>query len=62
MAVLTAEEQKTGKQLKEQDIVIRTYDLWKTYTMGGQKIHAVSGVDVEINKGECGARKIQSII
>ena len=52
MAVLTAEEQKTGQQLKEQDIVIRTYDLWKTYTMGGQKIHAVSGVDVEINKGE----------
>ena len=25
-------------------IVIRTYDLWKTYVMGDQEIHAVSGV------------------
>jgi len=33
-------------------IVIRTYDLWKSYVMGDQQIHAVSGVDVEIRKGE----------
>ncbi|MCL4795170.1 MAG: ABC transporter ATP-binding protein [Bryobacteraceae bacterium] len=32
--------------------MIRTYDLWKTYIMGDQEIHAVSGVDVEIQKGE----------
>ena len=52
MAVLTAEEKKTSQQLKGQGIVIRTQDLWKTYVMGDQEIHAVSGVEVEINKGE----------
>src|SRR5579885_3179977 len=41
-----------GEQLKRQGIVIRTYDLWKTYVMGDQEIHAVSGVDIEIKKGE----------
>jgi putative ABC transport system ATP-binding protein len=41
-----------GEQLKRQGIVIRTYDLWKTYVMGDQTINAVSGVDIEINRGE----------
>jgi putative ABC transport system ATP-binding protein len=41
-----------GEQLKRDGIVIRTYDLWKTYVMGDQEIHAVSGVDVEIKRGE----------
>jgi putative ABC transport system ATP-binding protein len=41
-----------GEQLRRDGIVIRTYDLWKTYIMGDQEIHAVSGVDVEIRKGE----------
>ncbi len=41
-----------GEQLKRDNIVIRTYDLWKTYVMGDQEIHAVSGVDVEIRRGE----------
>jgi putative ABC transport system ATP-binding protein len=49
---LTAEAKNTGQQLKDQGIVIRTFDIWKTYTMGDEKIHAVSGVDVEIHKGE----------
>jgi len=39
-------------QLKRDGVVIRTYDLWKTYTMGDQTIHAVSGVDIEIRRGE----------
>ena len=39
-------------ELKRAGIVIRTYDLWKTYVMGDQIINAVSGVDVEIKKGE----------
>src|ERR1035441_4173272 len=34
-----------GEQLKKDGIVIRTYDLWKTYIMGDQEIHAVSGLD-----------------
>jgi putative ABC transport system ATP-binding protein len=41
-----------GEQLKRDNVVIRTYDLWKTYIMGDQEIHAVSGVDIEIKRGE----------
>ena len=41
-----------GQQLKKDGIVIRTYDLWKTYIMGDQEINAVSGVDIEIKRGE----------
>ena len=49
-ALELAEER--GAQLKQQNIVIRTYDLWKTYEMGDQTINAVSGVDIEIRRGE----------
>ena len=41
-----------GEQLKRENIVIRTYNLWKTYVMGDQEIHAVSGCDIEIKRGE----------
>src|SRR5208283_4917398 len=41
-----------GQQLKREGVVIRTYDLWKTYVMGDEEIHAVSGVDIEIRRGE----------
>ena len=41
-----------GQQLTRDGIVIRTYDLWKTYIMGDQEINAVSGCDVEIKRGE----------
>ena len=44
--------EERGQRLKEQNIVIRTYDLWKTYEMGDQTINAVSGVDIEIKRGE----------
>lgn len=49
-AALSAKER--GDQLKRENIVIRTYDLWKTYIMGDQEINAVSGVDIEIRRGE----------
>jgi putative ABC transport system ATP-binding protein len=50
---LTAEEkEQRGEQLRSEGIVIRTYDLWKTYIIGDQEIHAVSGVDIEIRRGE----------
>jgi putative ABC transport system ATP-binding protein len=49
---IATEEERIGEQLRRDGIVIRTYDLWKTYTMGDQEIHAVSGVSVEIRKGE----------
>jgi putative ABC transport system ATP-binding protein len=51
-AVAEKELIERGEQLKRQGIVIRTYDLWKTYIMGEQEINAVSGVDVEIKRGE----------
>src|SRR3954453_2017452 len=41
-----------GEQLKRDGIVIRTYNLWKTYVMGDQTINAVSGVDIEVKRGE----------
>lgn len=41
-----------GEELKRAGIVIRTFDLWKTYIMGDQEINAVSGIDVEIKRGE----------
>jgi len=52
MATATQELVDRGEALKRDGIVIRTYDLWKTYVMGDQEIHAVSGVDIEIRRGE----------
>src|SRR5438270_5288511 len=51
-AVAEREAAIRGEQLKREGIVIRTYDLWKTYIMGDQEIHAVSSVDIEIRRGE----------
>jgi putative ABC transport system ATP-binding protein len=33
-------------------MLIETYDLWKTYTMGAEEIHALRGVSVQIDRGE----------
>jgi putative ABC transport system ATP-binding protein len=51
-AVAEKELMQRGEELRRTGIVIRTYDLWKTYVMGDQEIHAVSGVDIEIKRGE----------
>ena len=51
-AVVEKELIQRGEQLKRDGIVIRTFDLWKTYIMGDQEINAVSGVDIEIKRGE----------
>jgi putative ABC transport system ATP-binding protein len=51
-AVAEKEALQRGEQLKREGIVIRTYDLWKTYVMGDQEINAVSGVDIVIRRGE----------
>jgi putative ABC transport system ATP-binding protein len=32
--------------------LIETRDLWKTYEMGEEKVHALSGVSIEIDRGE----------
>jgi putative ABC transport system ATP-binding protein len=50
-AVLESSADK-GEKLKRDGVVIRTYDLWKTYVMGDQTINAVAGVDLEIHRGE----------
>ena len=52
MAQAVQEKVDRGAELKRQGIVIRTFDLWKTYIMGDQEINAVSGVDIEIKVGE----------
>ena len=40
------------KDLVDAGIVIQTEDLWKTYEMGAEKLHALRGVSIEIHKGE----------
>ena len=51
-AVVERELAERGERLKRDGVVIRTYDIWKTYIMGDQVINAVSGVDIEIKRGE----------
>src|SRR5260370_28047039 len=46
------DKQQRGQELRREGIIIRTWDLMKTYVMGDQTIHAVAGVDIEIKKGE----------
>ncbi|MEO5924467.1 MAG: ABC transporter ATP-binding protein [Bryobacteraceae bacterium] len=41
-----------GAKLRKDGVIIRTWDLMKTYVMGDQTIHAVNGIDIEIKKGE----------
>jgi putative ABC transport system ATP-binding protein len=36
-----------GAQLRRDGVIIRTWDLMKTYVMGDQTIHAVAGIDIE---------------
>ena len=52
MPAATEEQQQIAERLRRENVIIRSYGLWKTYTMGDQKIHAVSGVDLEIRRGE----------
>src|ERR1044072_886195 len=32
--------------------IIETRDLWKTYVMGSEEIHALQGVSIQIDRGE----------
>jgi putative ABC transport system ATP-binding protein len=47
-----SQREELGRDLQREGVVIRTFDLWKTYIMGDQEIHAVSGVDILIQRGE----------
>jgi len=48
----TLSKQERGEQLRRDGVLIHTDDLRKTYVMGGEEIHAVSGISLEIHKGE----------
>ncbi len=52
MGVEEAVSQNFRQDLVDTGIVIQTEDLWKTYEMGAEKLHALRGVDMQINKGE----------
>jgi putative ABC transport system ATP-binding protein len=39
-------------QSRQREIMIRTHDLWKTYVMGEEEIHALRGVSFKIERGE----------
>lgn len=38
--------------MKKTKIIINLKDVWKTYTMGEEKVHALKGLDLEIKEGE----------
>jgi putative ABC transport system ATP-binding protein len=40
------------QDLVDRGVAILTEGLWKTYEMGGEKLHALRGIDVTIRKGE----------
>ena len=40
------------RDLIDQRIAILTEELWKTYEMGGEKLHALRGVNLQIRRGE----------
>jgi putative ABC transport system ATP-binding protein len=42
----------TNGNTSKNDVLIKTEDLWKTYVMGAEKIHALRGVSFEIRRGE----------
>jgi putative ABC transport system ATP-binding protein len=57
VAVMLDRESKHSMQREEprnvpRQVMIRTTDLWKTYVMGEEEIHALRGVSFEIEKGE----------
>ncbi|HXM98968.1 MAG TPA: ABC transporter ATP-binding protein [Candidatus Dormibacteraeota bacterium] len=52
MPVETVATDSFRKDLVDTGIVIKTENLTKVYEMGAEQVHALSGVDVEIHKGE----------
>jgi putative ABC transport system ATP-binding protein len=44
--------QNFRQDLVDAGTVIETQDLWKTYEMGGEELHALRGISIEIRKGE----------
>ena len=52
MAVEEVGSQSFRQDLVDAAIVIQTEELWKTYEMGTEQLHALRGVSITIHKGE----------
>ncbi len=52
MEIEESVSQNFRQDLVDAGIVIQTEDLWKTYEMGAEQLHALRGVDLQIRKGE----------
>src|SRR5947199_7027643 len=52
MATQAAGISESGIQTPPADCIICTENLWKTYEMGAEKVHALRGVNLSINRGE----------
>src|SRR5947199_3000308 len=52
MATQAAGISESGIQTPPADCIICTENLWKTYEMGSEQVHALRGVNVSINRGE----------
>ena len=52
MAVEEVGAQSFRQDLVDSNVVIQTDDLWKTYEMGTEQLHALRGVSMLIHKGE----------
>jgi putative ABC transport system ATP-binding protein len=52
MPVETTAPESFRQDLVDSGVVIRTEALTKVYEMGAEQVHALSGIDVEIHKGE----------
>lgn len=44
--------QNQAPNLQPREVMIKTDDLWKTYVMGDEEIHALRGVSFDIQRGE----------
>jgi putative ABC transport system ATP-binding protein len=52
MPVETMSPESYSQELVDSGVVIKTEGLAKVYEMGAEQVHALSGVDLEIRKGE----------
>src|SRR5947199_8658833 len=52
MATQAAGISESGIQTPPADCIVCTENLWKTYEMGAEKVHALRGVNLSINRGE----------
>jgi putative ABC transport system ATP-binding protein len=52
MGIEESVSQSYRQDLVDAGIVIQTEELWKTYEMGTEQLHALRGVSIQIRKGE----------